>query len=65
MKGGNIDEEQKRGYGGALQGPDFDRRFRARSALKDQGARAFLEEEDDPVNHVGGDVFCKQEGSEF
>ena len=65
MEGGDVDEEQQRGYGGALRGPDLNRCFCARGALEDQGAGAFREEGGDLVDHVRGDVFSEEEGPEF
>ena len=52
MEGGKVDEEQEWRDRGALRGPDLDRPLCAGSALKDQGAGAFREEEGDPVDHV-------------
>ena len=52
VEGSYIDEEQQRGYGGALWCPDFDRGLRTGGSLKDQGAGAFSEEGGDPINHV-------------
>ena len=65
MEGGNVEEKQQRGYGGALWGTNLDWCFRARGALEDQGAGAFREEGGDPVNHVGGDVLLEEKRPEF
>ena len=65
MKGGHVDEEKRRGYGGALWGSDFNWGSRARSVLEDQGTGAFGEKGGDPVYHVSGDVFSEEEGSEL
>ena len=65
MEGGDVDKKKQRRYGGALRGPDFDRRGCARGALKNKGARAFREEGGDPVDHVGGDIFSEEERPEL
>ena len=65
MKGGNVDEEEKRGQQGTLWGSYRDRGRYVRGALEDEGAPSPREERGNPVDHVGGYVLAEEEGPEL
>ena len=65
MKGDNVDEEEEGGQRGTLRGPYRDRGRYVRGALEDEGESPPSEERRDPVDHVRGYVFGKEEGLEL
>ena len=65
MEGGDIDKEEEGGQWGALGGPYRDRSRYVRRGLEDKGALPPRKEGGNPVDHVRGNAFGEEEGSQF